>query len=171
MANQFESVRELYSPSQILHSLNGKWLLMLGDSCTRGMMISLLNQLDENHQNPFSKKTWYNSTLGNEFDGGNEDFQDFSFIQNPLNLKWYVDRKSISQPLMKRYQVRITYQNVKYERDFAPKALKSFFQRLGNFSIPDVVYMNAGAWGRSSNDSFENVKKSFILYENISQLI
>ena len=51
-----------YSKDQILNRLRSKWLLFIGDSSTRGMVLALISQLDRSQTQPIDVERWYNVT-------------------------------------------------------------------------------------------------------------
>ena len=64
-SNKWVSCRSsvtFFPERQILEGLRSRWLLFLGDSSTRAMVLALINQLDRQQTHPVDMVKWYNVT-------------------------------------------------------------------------------------------------------------
>lgn len=156
-----------YKKSEILNGLRSKWLLFLGDSCTRSMVLALTNMLDLQNTGPFDFKTWYNVTdpaEGRQYNwrglGGYFFRLDYIFKENPeggwrivykkasqVNLFERSDRPQathlpkvfLQKSVVNSDEVRISFYNVR-DSEEVRKVWKLFP------GTPDIVYANVGAW-------------------------
>ena len=161
-----------YTRSEILDGLQSKWLLLLGDSSTRGMVLALSTYLDVQHTRPFDFKHWYNVTDPAEAYqanwrgiGGYFFRLDYVFKRTNSGV-WVVKYKKVSQitPLdVKRMpeskhvpEVFLDYPNLASD-----EARISFYNCRNTAEMyeawtlingtPDILYANTGAWNWTCN--------------------
>ena len=162
-----------YTKEEILEGLRSKWLLFVGDSSTRGMVLALITHLDLQHAQPFDFKTWYNVTDAKEgFRHNWRGLGGFFFrldyvFKRVADGRWEVRYKKASQtnPLdpskmpKSKYvpevflpvsttvatdEVRISFYNVRCTRE-----MDKAWRVITGYQKPDIVYANVGAWDMS----------------------
>ena len=154
------------SPQVFLPALVGKWVLFLGDSCTRAMVQVLLSQFDSDQTHPHNFQAWYNSSnlsllaepkiWRKDWLGIGGDFMVVDYIVSVVGYPkiLYKNASLIFDPSVLSHHrpspdigtVRFTFANIRDTKEMASR-----WNIIVKGSTPDLTYLNVGAWRRACN--------------------
>jgi hypothetical protein len=146
-----------YDRAEVVNALKGRWLMFIGDSDTRGLVLALLQHLDTDQLLPFSAKRWWNISTETG-DPTRVRYLDWSIksvsqeagrfnIHKVTGL--FVDRCDMRSRALSKHELRISYCMATTMRNFT-QTLHNFITRAA--VLPNMTYINTGAWRQDDVD-------------------
>ena len=160
-----------FTKHDILNGLRGQWLLLLGDSTTRGLAMALIEQLDDTQTHHHDLHTWYNVTQGQgrHWRGQAGDFCKLDYVfRRGSSGEWVIAYKKVCLPSWvndheKMYDPSLLPDCadavfVPDRKTLSPDEVRiSYHMVRGTRDLhkvwttkipgnPDVVYVNVGEW-------------------------